>query len=221
MTDAALETLHGIVLPDDLRARHQALRAEYGRLRGWQQWGGGRARDDLTAEAEELARLTLAAADPEAAAAPKLHLKAHADAIQGFVHAGRNRPFGARQQPLWQRFDTALQTAYQPVAAQQAAVAARGATCSHARLLATLAAISACRFRAGRRACAYWKEQLHALDFHVAWRQLGPLEHTVPAGAHCSTAPARRRRNASRRRCRKPGARPSAVREQFIARAEA
>ena len=63
--DAALETLHGIVLPDDLRTRHQALRAEHGRLRGWQQWGGGRARDDLTAEAEELARLTLAAADPK------------------------------------------------------------------------------------------------------------------------------------------------------------
>ena len=29
-----------------------------------------------------------------------------------------------------------------------------------------------------------WKDRIRALDrFHTAWRQLGPLEHTVPAGA--------------------------------------
>ena len=59
----------GAALPDGLRARQQALWAEQGRLRDWQQWGGTRARDDLIAEAEALARLTLAAAPSPAAAA--------------------------------------------------------------------------------------------------------------------------------------------------------
>ncbi len=47
------------VLPESLRERHQALWAEQGRLKDWQQWGGARARDDLADEAEALARLTL------------------------------------------------------------------------------------------------------------------------------------------------------------------
>ncbi|MDO9074790.1 MAG: DUF349 domain-containing protein [Rubrivivax sp.] len=60
--------------PEALRPRLQALQAERGRLKAWQQWGGARARDDLVAEAEVLARQTLAAAPPltlDTAAAPE------------------------------------------------------------------------------------------------------------------------------------------------------
>ncbi len=46
-------------LPEGLQERHQALWAEQGRLKDWQQWGGARARDDLADEAEALARQTL------------------------------------------------------------------------------------------------------------------------------------------------------------------
>jgi hypothetical protein len=60
--DATLDALRGVPVGDALRARQQALHAEHARLKGWQQWGGGRARDDLVAEAERLAQLTLAAA---------------------------------------------------------------------------------------------------------------------------------------------------------------
>ena len=59
--DATLDALHGVAVGDALQARQQALHAEHARLKGWQQWGGGRARDDLVAEAERLAQLTLAA----------------------------------------------------------------------------------------------------------------------------------------------------------------
>lgn len=48
-------------LPEALRERVQLLQAERGRLQAWQQWGGARARDDLVAQAEALARLTLLA----------------------------------------------------------------------------------------------------------------------------------------------------------------
>jgi hypothetical protein len=187
--DTALETLHGVVLPDDLRTRHQALRAEHGRLKGWQQWGGGRARDDLTAEAEELARLTLAAADPDTPAAPKLQLKAHADAIQVLRARWKelDRLGATASQALWQRFDAALQTAYQPVAAHQAVLKAARQENLRAReaLLAALEALPAPTPPEGLPDPAvHWKEQVHALgSFQVAWRQLGPLEHTVPSAA--------------------------------------
>ncbi len=69
--DALLDTFHGVKTGDALNARIQALYAERGRLKGWQQWGGGRARDDLVMQAEALARLTEAAGGrSDASAAP-------------------------------------------------------------------------------------------------------------------------------------------------------
>ncbi|MEQ1806629.1 MAG: DUF349 domain-containing protein, partial [Burkholderiaceae bacterium] len=59
--DALLDTFHGVKPGDALTSRIQLLYAERGRLKGWQQWGGGRARDDLVMQAEALARLTEAA----------------------------------------------------------------------------------------------------------------------------------------------------------------
>ncbi len=226
--DTALEALNGVRPGDALHARHQALHAERARLKGWQQWGGGRARDDLVTEAEDLARLTAAAADPAASDAPKLHLKAHGDAI----HALRTRwkeldrlgaPAG---QALWQRFDAALHAAYEPVAAHQAVLKAAREDNLLAReaLLATLETTPVpAEFTNADEQTAFWKEQLRALErFHLAWRQLGPLEHTVPAR---SRGALQQRLLDSVERIEAPlqEARRAAetVREQFIARAEA
>ncbi len=60
--DRLVESVHGARIGDALHGRLSALHAESSRLKGWQQWGGSRARDDLVVEAEALARITLASA---------------------------------------------------------------------------------------------------------------------------------------------------------------
>ncbi|MBC7993879.1 MAG: DUF349 domain-containing protein, partial [Rhizobacter sp.] len=185
--DAALDALKGVSVGDKLRARHQALHAELARLKGWQKWGGALALEALVDEAEALAKLTLLAASTEIANVPKLRLKAHAESIQGMrsrwkeIHAA-----GAPvNQVLWQRFDAALQAAYVPVAAQQAALKASREENLQSRvaLLDTLDAVPLGDAPATPEAqAAHWKEPLRALgQFQLAWRQLGPLEHTVPS----------------------------------------
>ena len=217
----------GPALPpgDSLGQRAAALQAEHQRLKSWQQWGGGRARDDLAAEAEVLARATAAAADPALADAPKLDLKAHAEAINALRARWRelDRLGAAASQALWLRFDAALKDAYQPLAERQAAQKAQRQQNQRERetLLAALEAwpgtVPAAPLAASDPAASdgsapedaaapaeteaaatpasaepadepgetgAWKDRIRALDrFHNAWRQLGPLEHTVPAGA--------------------------------------
>jgi len=187
--DAALDAWHGVTISDSLRARLQALHAERARLKGWQQWGGARALDSLVDEAEALAQRTLVVADPEAGKAAKLNVKVHADTIHALRARWKeiDRTGAPSNQTLWQRFDAALQIAYQPVAAQQAALKAARQDNLHAReaLLATLDAVPVGEPPAhpDERA-AHWKELLRALSsFQLAWRQLGPPEHTVPSGA--------------------------------------
>jgi hypothetical protein len=63
--DHALGPVKMGALPEALRDRLLALRAEGARLKSWQQWGGGRARDELTEEAESLARQTQAISAPQ------------------------------------------------------------------------------------------------------------------------------------------------------------
>ncbi len=226
--DTALEALNGVRPGDALHARHQALHAERARLKGWQQWGGGRARDDLVTEAEELARLTTAAADPDASDTPRLHLKSHGEAIHA-LHARwkeLDRLGAPAGQALWQRFDAALHTAYEPVAAHQAVLKAAREENLLAReaLLATLEATPVqAEFATADEQTAYWKEQSRALErFHLAWRQLGPLEHTVPTRSR-GTLQQRLRSSVERIDAPLQEARRAAesVREQFIARAEA
>jgi hypothetical protein len=198
--DTALEAMPGLVPSARWRHGHQTLLAERARLRGWQQWGGARARDDLADEAEALARFTVVAADPEHKG-PKLQIKAHADAIQQLRNRWKelDRLGAVASQSLWQRFDAALHIAYEPVGAQMAVLkAARQQNLADRQaLLDTLEALPegppAVSLEVGEGTSPdvqgealhhFWKEQMRALDrFQTAWRQLGPPEHTVPSAA--------------------------------------
>jgi len=228
--EAALQGLNAALLDDSLRARRQALHAERARLRDWQQWGDAQALDALVTEATGLADATLAAADPEAANVTKLHLKTHAAGIQALRQ--RWRAMGRLGVPahasLWQRFDAALQTAYAPVAVQQALMKAA----RHENLRAREALLNALDAspappapQAGPHdddSAARWKELLRALgDFQLAWRQLGPVEHTVPARAKAALLE-RQRGSVARIEAPLQEARRLAgiEREQLIVRAE-
>lgn len=235
--DGLLGAARAAVLPGGLRARYNSLRSEGERLKGWQQWGGARAREDLVAEAEALARQTRAATDSAVGGKPKLNLALHAQAIQALRQRWKevDRVGAAAAQPLWQRFDEALQTAHEPVAVQQAALKAARQENLAAReaLLAGLDALllptdpgdptdPAASAPAGEPPLE-WKDlvrELHA--FQLAWRKLGPLEHTVPAGAR---QPLQQRWQDSVGRIEAPlqAVRHAAVeaREQLIGHAEA
>ena len=131
-----LTALDAVALPS-LRGRLQGLWAEHGRLKGWQQWGGARAREDLVEEAEALAAATLL---PDAKVVPRQQ----AAAIDALRKRWKelDRLGGASAQPLWLRFDAALTTAHGPVAVELARVDAerRANLESREALLDTLAA---------------------------------------------------------------------------------
>ena len=232
--DTALQGISAATLSDSVRARRQALHAERTRLRDWQQWSGAQAIDALLVEADALAALTLAAADPQASAAPKLHLKTHAATIHALrLRWGETGRAGATADlSRWQRFDAALQVAHQPVAAQQALLKAARHDNLLARqaLLDALDALDAVPAPAADAPDATpadasppdWKEPLRALgDFQLAWRQLGPVEHTVPAGARGALL---QRQHASLERIEAPlreaRREAEALREQLIVRAD-
>ena len=249
--DDALAGAAGLTLPDSLQQRRQALQAERTRLKSWQQWGGGRAREDVVDEAESLARLTLAAAQGTEAGdrdAPKLSIKTHGDTIQALRQRWKDldRQGAAAAQPLWLRFDAALVTAYQPVAAHLAQLKAARQDNLAARqaLLDTLDATPLPGDPAPAPAATAdgnapdtptpdttaadtdaspWRRTVRALDqFHTAWRQLGPLEHTVP---HAARSALQQRQQASVDRLAQPlqHARQSAEagRERLIQQAQA
>ena len=175
------ELLHAGAPADALRARIERLQDGYAELRGWQHWAGGRARDDLTQEAEALA--TSCAPGP-AGQPPKLQLKAHADLIDNLRARWRelDRLGGASSRALWQRFDGALKAAYEPLAAHKAAQSAvrEQNLAARQQLLDALEGVAvptADEAQAG----AELRPAIVALDqFRVEWRKLGPLEHTVP-----------------------------------------
>ena len=175
------ELLHAGAPADALRARIERLQDGYAELRGWQHWAGGRARDDLTQEAEALA--TSCAPGP-VGQPPKLQLKAHADLIDNLRARWRelDRLGGASSRALWQRFDAALKAAYEPLAAHKAAQSAVREQNLAARqqlldALEGMALPTADEAQAG----AELRPAIVALDqFRVEWRKLGPLEHTVP-----------------------------------------
>lgn len=344
-TDALLAA-KGTQWPMALHKRKQALRAEQARLKDWQTWGGERAREDLIAQAEALARLVQpldtvfaaaqavapgaeldgvketshsanadeAAQEPEAAAAAapgeatvaeaeasphatsgagddaapaapappappatattsdeamaptatpapvsapgptpaahqaertgparhpaqslrlKLNLRAHAEAIRALRMRWKalDKLGEGAHGDLWQRFDGALTTAYQPVAAQNAAQQAARQQNLLARLdlLGSLEALALPASDPGMPAAeaangqAAWRDLARQLDaFQVAWRQLGPVEHTAPADARQQL---RQRLQAALDRIEQPlrqaRDRAAAEREQLVQRAQA
>ena len=98
------------------RARSGALHAELARLKGWQQWGGAVARDELVAQAEALAA-------EDAAASTTLPVKQRAERIASLRARWKelDRLGSAGSAAAWRRFDEALTTAHRPVAEHAAA----------------------------------------------------------------------------------------------------
>lgn len=185
---AAVEMATKGMQPDKKQlARIEALTAEVARLKGWQHWGGGRARDDLVIEAETLAKV---------ASGEKLALKAHAEGIEKLRERWKeiDKLGGATNKTLWLRFETALKTAFEPIAAQQAKIKAARDENLKARE-ALIKALDATPFAAAKPSetaapaedieqkniAPDWKALARALEhFQTEWRKLGPLEHTVP-----------------------------------------
>ncbi|MEJ6007561.1 DUF349 domain-containing protein [Paucibacter sp. AS339] len=166
------------------------------------------------------------------APAPKLNLKAHREAIQSLRQRWKEveRLSGGAGQALWARFDAALQIAHRPIAAQVAEMrAARESNLAAREVLlnelqnAAVLSSEATAALAAEEASAHWKEQLRILSqFQTAWRQLGPVEHTVP---HAAQSDLLQRQRALLERIEQPlqqaRARAEAQREQLIAAAEA
>ena len=123
------------------------------------------------------------------AGALKLNLQTHADAIRALRQRWKalDRVGAAASQAQWQAFDAALQTAHQPVAAQQAAVQAQRLENLAVReaLLAGLEVHELGDAAAtGGQPSADWRSCIRELDrFNTEWRKLGPVEHTVPRAA--------------------------------------
>lgn len=196
------------VWPDALLARQQAVWAEQARLKDWQQWGGERARDDLVAEAQALARQVQPPAEEavtadvtadvteaaESAPAPipprtpkKPNLKALGDSIQALRQRWKSvdRQGVAASAEQWQAFDAALQVAHGPLAAQHAAVqlARQQNLAAREALLAALEALPLPGDAEGGGASGWRELQRQLFDFQGNWRKLGPIEHTAPAAS--------------------------------------
>jgi hypothetical protein len=184
--DAMLETLRGARLGDAQHGRLQALHAERGRLKGWQQWGGGRARHDLVGEAEALARATLDATGRPAAAALS---RAPAEAAPEGPVATTEVTVAAPEAPV------AAPEA--PVAAPEAPVAApvRAQGVRKLNLKAHADAIQDLRKR--------WKEldRLGAPANQTLWKRFDAALHAAhePVAAHLDALKAQREANLATR----------------------
>lgn len=157
-----------------LARRIDSLRQEQQRLRDWQRWSGGQRREQLVAEAQALA----------GTAGEKLDLKAHADAIGKLRERWKelDKLGGATNKALWVAFDGALKAAYAPVAAHlEKLKAARSDNLAARNRIIEGLAEARSKFDP---AAPDWRALARTLeDAKVAWRKLGPVEHTVPREA--------------------------------------
>ncbi len=162
-----------------LQSRIGALQAEFSRLKGWQHWGGGRAREDLVQEAEALSASTLITGEAGSAKVPIKQLE-HDIAQLRERWKELDRLGGATSKSLWERFDAVLKTAYVPVASHLAEIkAARRENLAVRNKL--LAELDALQISADPDQKSDWKVVSRALaHFQTEWRKLGPVEHTVP-----------------------------------------
>ena len=173
-----------------LDRRIESLRQEQLRLRDWQRWSGGQRREELVAEAQVLARM----------AGEKVALRAHADAIEKLRERWKelDKLGGATSKTLWLAFDGALKAAYVPVAAHldKLKIARNENLVARNQVIDGLANARAKFFLAapqegGPPAPAPaagsrpdWRAIARTLEeAKIAWRKLGPVEHTVPRKA--------------------------------------
>ena len=168
-----------------LARRIESLHREQLRLRDWQRWSGRQGREQLVAEAQALART----------AAGKVAVKAHAEAIDKLRERWKelDKLGGATNQTLWLAFDGALKTAYAPVAAHldKLKVARNENLAARNHIVDSLVQAAAKYFPVGPGgmtpapdARPDWRAIARALEeAQIAWRKLGPVEHTVPRKA--------------------------------------
>jgi DNA repair protein SbcC/Rad50 len=218
--DDACSNAKGVATEKVLQTRIEVLQAETARLKGWQHWGGGRVREDLVVEAEALAT---------ASSAEKLAVKQHADAIENLRNRWKelDKLGGATSRPLWQRFDTALKTAYLPVAAHLAKLKAvrQENLGQRKKLLDDLDAVKLVEIVPDEVVAPApdCRALARALEhFQTEWRKCGPVEHTVP---HKAQAALSQRMQASIARLEAPLSQARGVaqleREKLVARAKA
>jgi len=156
-----------------LSRRIESLHRGQLHLRDWQRWSGRQGREQLVAEAQALER----------AAAGNVAIKAHAEAIDKLRERWKELDkLGApTNQSLWLAFDGALKAAYAPVAAHldKLKAAREQNLAARNRVIDDLAQAAEKHLPA-----AGWRAIARALEeAHVAWRKLGPVEHTVPRKA--------------------------------------
>jgi len=168
-----------------LARRIESLHREQLRLRDWQRWSGRQGREQLVAEAQALAR----------AAAGKVALKAHAEAIDKLRERWKelDKLGGATNQTLWLAFDGALKAAYAPVAAHldKLKVARKANLVARSQIVDALVQAAAKYFPVAQEgvtpasdARPDWRAITRTLEeAQIAWRKLGPVEHTVPRKA--------------------------------------
>jgi len=153
-----------------LTRRIEPLRQEQLRLREWQRWSGGQRREELVAEAQALAKTT----------AEKLALRAHAEAIEKLRARWKelDKLGGATSKTLWLAFEGALKAAYAPVAAHldKLKAARKENLAARNRIIDEL--LKAGASQPDSRALARTLEEAK-----IAWRKLGPVEHTAPRDA--------------------------------------
>jgi DNA repair protein SbcC/Rad50 len=167
-----------------LTRRIETLRREQLQLRDWQRWSGRQAREQLVAEAQSLA----------SAASEKVAIKAHAEAIEKLRERWKelDKLGGATNQTLWLAFDTALKTAYTPVTAhlEKLKLARDENLLARNKIIEGLTGAAAKYFpppqggSTPQDAKPEWRAAARALEeARIAWRKLGPVEHTVPRKA--------------------------------------
>ncbi len=168
-----------------LTQRIDALRREQRRLHEWQRWSGGQGREKLAAEAQTLAEQVNG----------KVAIKAHAEAIEKLRERWKeiDKLGGASNQTVWLAFDGALKAAYVPVAAhlEKLKVARQENLTAREKIVAGLQEAAAKFFPAAQEGTPPpvnttpdWRALAHTLEeAQLAWRKLGPLEHTVPRKA--------------------------------------
>jgi hypothetical protein len=181
---ASIDTLiHTSSTSPALNQRIDFLRRELLRLKDWQRWSGGKSREQLAEEANELMQL----------ATSKVDLKAHAEAIQKLRLQWKtlDKLGGGSNQALCQQFDQALNQAYTPIAAQieKRATARQENLAAREQIIAKLIEDKNRLLPSPVESNDTpneidWRSIIHTLEHaRIQWKKLGPVEHALPKEA--------------------------------------